>query len=511
MTLRGTHQGENVDVAIIGAGPAGLTAAYLLTRAGYRVAVIEKDARYVGGISRTVEHEGYRFDIGGHRFFSKSQAVVDLWNEILPHDFITRPRMSRIYYESKFYAYPLRAFEALRNLGIWRSTLCMASFAKAQVFPRRVVKSFEDWTVNQFGQKLFSIFFKTYTEKVWGMPCDEMSADWAAQRIKGLSLWGAVVDGLKRSLGLNKAPNDGKAVKTLLESFRYPRLGPGMMWEAARDHVVNSGRGVVHMGHNLKQLAQGADGAWRMTATSPDGDRVIHAAHVISSAPMRELAGRIHPLPATLPEAMDLKYRDFLTVALKIRSPDLFPDNWIYIHDSKVMVGRIQNFRSWSPEMVPDAGVACVGLEYFCFEGDGLWAMSDDDLIALATREMAILGLVSADQVIGGAVVRQEKAYPVYDEAYAANVATMRDELERRYPSLHLVGRNGMHRYNNQDHAMMTAMLTVENIKAGRRIYDTWCVNEDAEYHEAGEEGAITSDQAAALASLREVPVRRAA
>jgi protoporphyrinogen oxidase len=511
MALRGKHQGENVDVAIIGAGPAGLTAAYLLTRAGYRVAVIEKDPRYVGGISRTVEHEGYRFDIGGHRFFSKSQAVVDLWNEILPHDFITRPRMSRIYYESKFYAYPLRAFEALRNLGIWRSTLCMASFAKAQLFPRRVVKSFEDWTVNKFGQKLFSIFFKTYTEKVWGMPCDEMSADWAAQRIKGLSLWGAVVDGVKRSLGLNKRPNDGKAVKTLLESFRYPRLGPGMMWEAARDHVVNSGLGVVHMGHNLKQLAQGADDAWRMTATSPDGDRVIHAAHVISSAPMRELAGRIHPLPATLPEAMDLKYRDFLTVALKIRSADLFPDNWIYIHDPKVMVGRIQNFRSWSPEMVPDAGVACVGLEYFCFEGDGLWAMSDDDLIALATREMAVLGLVSADQVIGGAVVRQEKAYPVYDEAYAANVATMRDELERRYPTLHLVGRNGMHRYNNQDHAMMTAMLTVENIKAGRRIYDTWCVNEDAEYHEAGEEGALTADQAAALTSVRKVPARRAA
>jgi protoporphyrinogen oxidase len=511
MAFSSKDQGESVDVAIIGAGPAGLTAAYLLTKAGYSVAVIEKDTRYVGGISRTVEHEGYRFDIGGHRFFSKSQAVVDLWNEILPDDFITRPRMSRIYYESKFYAYPLRAFQALRNLGLWRSTLCMASFAKAQMFPRRVVRSFEDWTINQFGQKLFSIFFKTYTEKVWGMPCDEMSADWAAQRIKGLSLWGAVVDGLKRSLGLNKRPNDGKAVKTLLESFRYPRLGPGMMWEAARDHVVNSGRGVVHMGHNLKQLAQSADGAWRMTATSADGDRVIRAAHVISSAPMRELAGRIHPLPATLPEAMDLKYRDFLTVALKIRAQDLFPDNWIYIHDSKVQVGRIQNFRSWSPEMVPDDGVACVGLEYFCFEGDGLWSMSDDDLIALATREMAILGLVSADQVIGGAVVRQEKAYPVYDETYAANVATMRAELEARYPTLHLVGRNGMHRYNNQDHAMMTAMLTVENIKAGRRIYDIWCVNEDAEYHEAGEEGAISSDQAAALASVREVPVRVAA
>ncbi|WP_246404287.1 NAD(P)/FAD-dependent oxidoreductase [Novosphingobium sediminicola] len=504
-----------VDVAIIGAGPAGLTSAYLLTKAGFRVAVIEKDERYVGGISRTVEHEGYRFDIGGHRFFSKSQAVVDLWNEILPDDFIQRPRMSRIYYEGKFYSYPLRAFEALRNLGIWRSAACMASFARAKAFPRKSVKSFEDWTINQFGQKLFSIFFKTYTEKVWGMPCDEMSADWAAQRIKGLSLWGAVVDGLKRSLGLNKRPNDGMATKTLLESFRYPRLGPGMMWEAARDHVIASGRGQVLMGHALKQLSQGADGQWRVSAGHRGGETVIHAAHVISSAPMRELAGRIHPLPVSLPEAMELKYRDFLTVALKIRSDDLFPDNWIYIHDSKVQVGRIQNFRSWSPEMVPDSGVACVGLEYFCFEGDGLWSQSDEDLIALATREMEILGLVRADQVIGGSVVRQEKAYPVYDETYAAHVSAMRADLESRFPTLHMVGRNGMHRYNNQDHAMMTAMLTVENIKARARIYDIWRVNEDAEYHEAGDEGAQTSatptpDQAAALASVRDVPQRLA-
>jgi protoporphyrinogen oxidase len=507
-------KGDQVDVAIIGAGPAGLTAGYLLTKAGLSVAIIEKDSRYVGGISRTVEHEGYRFDIGGHRFFSKSQQVVDLWNEILPDDFIQRPRMSRIYYEGKFYSYPLRAFEALRNLGIWRSTTCMASFAKVKLFPNKNVRSFEDWTVNQFGRKLFSIFFKTYTEKVWGMPCNEMSADWAAQRIKGLSLWGAVVDGLKRSLGLNKRPNDGKAVKTLLESFRYPRLGPGMMWEAARDKILATGLGQVHMGHALKQLAQDAAGHWRMTASHDQGDTVIHARHVISSAPMRELASRIHPLPATLPQAMDLKYRDFLTVALKIRSDDLFPDNWIYIHDSKVQVGRIQNFRSWSPEMVPERGVACVGLEYFCFEGDGLWSMADDDLVELAKREMAILGLVDPAQVIGGAVVRQEKAYPVYDETYAANVAAMRTDLEARFPTLHMVGRNGMHRYNNQDHAMMTAMLTVENIKACDRIYDIWCVNEDAEYHEAGDEGAQqqlaqpTPDQAAALESLRDVPTR---
>ena len=527
----GANTGANtkVDVAIIGAGPAGLTAGYLLAKQGKSVAIIERDERYVGGISRTVEHNGYRFDIGGHRFFSKSQQVVDLWNEILPDDFIQRPRMSRIYYEGKFYSYPLRAFEALGNLGILRSTACMVSYLRYKAFPVKEVKSFEDWTVNQFGRKLYSIFFKTYTEKVWGMPCDEMSADWAAQRIKGLSLWSAVTDGLKRSLGLNKKPNDGQAVKTLLETFRYPRLGPGMMWETARDKIVEMG-GQVIMGHELEQLAStgpGENGGWRMKAKGKDGAITIEADHAISSAPMRQLASRLHPLPQTTLQASDLKYRDFLTVALMIRSDDLFPDNWIYIHDDKVKVGRVQNFRSWSPEMVPDENVACVGLEYFCFEDDSLWSMSDDDLIALATKEMDILGLVDPAKVFGGAVVRQEKAYPVYDGDYADNVDCVRAELEEKFPTLHLVGRNGMHRYNNQDHAMMTAMLTVENILAGERIYDTWCVNEDAEYHEAGDEGddkqiaasgaatavadgkaTVTPDQAAALNSLRDVPKR---
>jgi protoporphyrinogen oxidase len=311
--------------------------------------------------------------------------------------------------------------------------------------------------------------------------------------------------------------------KTLLETFRYPRLGPGMMWEAARDKVVAAGSHVL-MGHAMKQLASDGQGGWRLSATRVDadgtvqGETLIRARHAISSAPMRELATRLHPLPATTLEANRLRYRDFLTVALKIRSEDLFPDNWIYIHDSKVKVGRIQNFRSWSPEMVPDESVACVGLEYFCFEGDDLWAASDEALIALATKEMAILGLVRPEQVIGGVVVRQEKAYPVYDDEYAANVAAMRAELEAAYPTLHLVGRNGMHRYNNQDHAMMTAMLTVENIIAERRVYDIWCVNEDAEYHEAGDEGEqqalpagrapLSEDQAAALASVRDVPER---
>ena len=501
-----TRPDTAVDVAIIGAGPAGLTAAYLLTKKGYSVTVIEKDSVYVGGISRTVQYKGFRFDIGGHRFFSKSKEVVDLWNEILPDDFIQRPRMSRIYYEGKFYSYPLRAFEALRNLGIFRSTLCMLSYLRWKAKPKPDVRSFEDWVVNQFGHKLYSIFFKTYTEKVWGMPCDEMSADWAAQRIKGLSLGAAVLDGLKRSLGLNKRPNDGMATKTLLESFRYPRQGPGMMWEAARDFVVKGGNRVL-MGHALKQMKRNErTGRWKVLATAPDGEAVaINAAHVISSAPMRELAARIDPVPATVPQAMELKYRDFLTVALMIRSDDLFPDNWIYIHDSKVKVGRVQNFRSWSPEMVPEDGIACVGLEYFCFEGDGLWSSSDADLIQLAKKEMAILGLCKPEDVVDGAVVRQEKAYPVYDDAYAENVKVMREELEAAYPTLHMVGRNGMHRYNNQDHAMMTAMLTVRNIEAGERVYDIWGVNEDAEYHEAGDEG-----QRAALASERLVPSRAA-
>lgn len=494
------------DVAIIGAGPAGLTAAYLLTKRGYRVVVIEKDPNYVGGISRTVTHNGFRFDIGGHRFFSKSREVVTLWNEILPEGFIERPRMSRIYYEGKFYSYPLRAFEALWNLGLLRSALCLASFAKAQLRPIRRVASLRDWMVNRFGERLYGIFFKTYTEKVWGMPCEEISPDWAAQRIQGLSLGKAVIDGLKRSLRLNRRPNDGMENKSLLECFLYPRLGPGMMWEAACRHVLEGGNRVM-MGHALRALAWDAGPQqWHVQAETQDGTcTTIVARHVISSAPMRELAGCLRPPPLTLNHALDLKYRDFLTVALMIKSEDLFPDNWIYIHDSNVKVGRIQNFRSWSPDMVPDSSMACVGLEYFCFESDDLFNSTDEALIALATREMALLGLCSPGQVMGGAVVRQPKAYPVYDETYADNVRQVREELEGKYPTLHVVGRNGMHRYNNQDHAMMTAMLTVRNIEAGARIYDVWAVNEDAQYHEEGRAG-----QMAALASERLVPRRTA-
>jgi len=500
------------DVLIIGAGPAGLTAAYLLAKSGKSVRVIEKDPVYVGGISRTVRYKGFHFDIGGHRFFSKSREVVDLWNEILPDDFIDRPRLSRIYYGKKYYAYPLKAFEALKNLGVFTSAICMASYAWARATPISPAKNFHQWVRNQFGEKLFSIFFKTYTEKVWGMSCDEISADWAAQRIKGLSLGAAVADGLKRSLGLNKAPaatlGEQGGVKTLLESFRYPRQGPGMMWETARDKLLAMG-GVVAMDRTLASMRfDTSAGRWLVSVTTGAGETESYTAqHVISSAPITELASAIDPRPASYNSAMSLRYRDFITVALiaPIGATKDFPDNWIYIHDPSVKVGRIQNFLSWSPEMAPE-GFACLGLEYFCFEGDGLWTSDDEALIDLAKAEIANIGLIPAEAVVDAAVVRQPKAYPVYDDAYQLHVDAVRDELETLYPTLHLVGRNGMHKYNNQDHAMMTAMLTVENILAGERRYNVWSVNEDAEYTEAGYSGAES-----ALASERLVPKRVAA
>jgi protoporphyrinogen oxidase len=497
---------KEVDVFVVGAGPAGLTAAYCLTKETPSVLVIEKDPVYVGGISRTVSHNGYLFDIGGHRFFSKSREIVDLWHEILPDDFIERPRLSRIYYGGKYYSYPLKAFEALTNLGVFTSAACMLSYAYAKALPIAPARTFHDWVRNQFGELLFQIFFKTYTEKVWGMPCDQISADWAAQRIKGLDLRTAVLNALTRSFKRNGAAKNGEIVKTLIESFQYPRRGPGMMWEAAARKIKERG-GDVRMGRELRRLSFDSERKiWRAEVEKADGSNELYTArHIVSSAPLRELVEKITPTPISRLHARALRYRDFLTVALMVKQADLFPDNWIYIHDPSVKVGRIQNFRSWSPEMVP-AGMSCVGLEYFCFEGDGLWTAPDAELIALAKREVAKIGIFSADAVADACVVRQPKAYPVYDEDYRDNVATIRLDLETSYPTLHLVGRNGMHKYNNQDHAMMTAILTARNILAGKRLYDVWNVNEDAEYHEAGESGVRE-----ALGSERLVPRKVAA
>jgi protoporphyrinogen oxidase len=491
---------ETTDTLIIGAGPAGLTTAYSLAKSGHGVTVVEQDKHYVGGISRTVSYKGYLFDIGGHRFFSKSREVIALWDEILPDDFLLRPRLSRIYYAGKFYTYPLKAFEALRNLGVAQSIACIVSFAYARAFPIRAPKTFHQWMRNEFGERLFSIFFKTYTEKVWGMDCDEISADWAAQRIRGLNLAKALADGLRRSLGFR--PRGGACAKTLIESFRYPRRGPGMMWEAAARKIEESG-GRIAMDRKIEKLQFDPERQiWAVHTISGDGtSESFEARHVVSSAPVKELLSALSPPPLTLLHARSLKYRDFLTIVLIGHTQRTWPDNWIYIHDPKVRVGRVQNFRSWSPEMIPDATATCLGLEYFCCEDDELWSMTDGDLIALAKQEIAAIGLMRSEEVTDACVVRQKKAYPVYDETYLENMRTIRFELESRFPGLHLIGRNGMHKYNNQDHAMMTGMLTAANILAGRTLYDVWAVNEDAEYGEAGFSGARD-----ALASARLVP-----
>jgi protoporphyrinogen oxidase len=479
----------NARVVVIGAGPAGLTASYLLSRRGASVTVLEADPVRVGGLSRTVDYRGFHFDIGGHRFFSKSKAVEDLWTELLPHDLLVRPRSSRILYRGKFYSYPLKALEAFWNLGPLESALCLASYLKAKAAPIENPVNFEDWVSNHFGERLYRIFFKTYTEKVWGMSCREISADWAAQRIKGLSLASALRHAL---LPRPKTADRTKVIKTLIDSFRYPRKGPGMMWDAAASKTREAG-GRVLLGRRAVGLARDpAKGTWTVDAATPEGGREsFEAEHVISSAPIREVFAAIAPEPSAegARAAAALRYRDFVTVALILKARDRFDDNWIYIHDESVKVGRIQNFKSWSPEMVPDPALACYGLEYFCFEGDGLWAAPDAELLVLATRELISLGLASPGDAVDGCVVRQSKAYPVYDDAYQANVSIVRREIEARYPGLHLVGRNGMHKYNNQDHAMMTAMITVENILAGRTVRDPWRVNQDALYHEAGAVG----------------------
>ncbi len=472
-------------VAIIGAGPAGLTAAYLLGKANENVMVFEKDAKYVGGISRTETYKGYSFDIGGHRFFSKSKEVEDFWTEILGDEMLERPRSSRIYYNNKFFSYPLVAMEALQKLGIWESGLCVLSYLKAKANPVKNPANFEDWVVNQFGRRLFNIFFKTYTEKVWGIPCNEISADWAAQRIKGLSLSSAIMNAVFKPKP-SKGGGKDKVIKTLIDSFRYPKMGPGMMWEVCAEKCKKMGV-QIDMNCGVKDINFNGS-TWTVTTT--DGRILDGFDNVISSAPMRELITFTHP---TLPEnvlkaAKGLSYRDFITVVLICKDEDAFSDNWIYIHDPKVKVGRIQNFKSWSPYMVPDPEMACYGLEYFCFEGDGMWTSKDEDLITLAKKEIEIIGLTKQSAVIDGYVVRQPKAYPVYDHSYKENVDEIRDAL-KAYPGLYLVGRNGMHKYNNQDHSMMTAMLAAKNIIAGKVLFDVWDVNEDAEYHESGDRG----------------------
>jgi protoporphyrinogen oxidase len=475
---------EAFDAVIAGAGPAGLTAAYELTRHGRPCVVLEADPDRVGGISRTDVYKGYRFDIGGHRFFSKSAEINELWDEILGDQLLRRPRLSRIYYDRKYFYYPLRPVDALRKLGPLRSARILLSYIRAMLWPIRPERSYEDWIVNRFGRMLFNTFFKTYTEKVWGMPTHEITPDWAAQRIKGLSLMGAALNALR--IGRPGAP----VAKTLIEEFKYPRLGPGQMWEAASDRIQQSG-GAVHLGRRVDRIEHDGDAITAFVALDAEGRATRYRGrHFISTLPIRHLIASMSPEapPEVREAAAGLRYRDFLTVVLIANQPETFPDTWIYVHEPGVRVGRVQNFKNWSPEMVPDPSTSSLGLEYFCFEGDDLWCMADDDLIALGRREIDAMGLVPASSVVDGCVVRMPKAYPVYDEDYRDRVAVVRRWLDR-FDNLELAGRNGMHKYNNQDHSMMTALLAARNI-LGLGSFDTWKVNTDAEYHEEGDDPA---------------------
>ena len=465
------------DVVVIGAGPAGLTAAYQLGKAGRTATVLEADT-VVGGISRTAMRDGWRFDIGGHRFFTKVKPVSALWHEILPdEDFLLRPRMSRIYYQGKFYDYPLKAFNALGNLGIIEALRCVLSYVWVRLNPPKDQTKFEGYVASRFGWRLYRTFFKTYTEKVWGVPADELEADWAAQRIKNLSLFGAIWNAITPS-------RNQKDITSLIEEFEYPRHGPGMMWEKCHELVEGQGS-TVHLQRKVVKIRHRDGAAYQVVTDGPEGEQTHAGTDVISSMPIPLLVQAMDP-PA--PEdvvlaAKSLAFRDFLTVALVVPEADGFPDNWIYIHAPEVEVGRIQNFGSWSPEMLKESGKTCLGLEYFVNEGDHLWVADDDDLIAQATEEMTTLGLLPRGRVEQGFVVRMPKAYPMYDATYKDNVDILRRWIADTVPNVHPVGRNGMHRYNNQDHSMYTAMLTVDNIVNGTS-HDVWDVNVEAEYHE---------------------------
>lgn len=466
------HHHNFPSTVVIGGGPAGLTAAYQLAKHGMKSTILEKGDR-VGGISRTETYKDYRFDIGGHRFFTKVPQVQHLWYEVLGNEFIKVPRLSRIYYKNKFFSYPLEPLNAVSNLGILHSLSILYSYFKVKVKPLPVEENFEQWVTNRFGERLYRTFFKSYTEKVWGIPCTQIRADWAAQRIKGLSLKKAVINAVFGS-------ND---TKTLIKEFDYPILGPGMMWERFQEKLNEKGSPVLLNTEIIKVEREGKR-IKRVIAKRGDETFTIEGEKFINTMPITALMHRLDPLPPEniLKAARSLKYRDFLIVPIVVNEKDLFPDNWIYIHSPEFKVGRIQNFKNWSPAMVPDANKTCLGMEYFCSEGDDLWEMNNEDLIRLASEEIVNLGLVDdISKVEDGTVIRQKKAYPVYDGEYKQHLKVLQDYVST-FENLQTVGRNGMHRYNNQDHSMLSALLAAENIMGAN--HDLWQVNTERSYHE---------------------------
>lgn len=466
-----------MKVVILGAGPAGLAAALALTKHGHTPIVLEMSGT-VGGMCRTVSYKDYLFDIGGHRFFTKFDEVQALWEEILGDDLLLRPRLSRIFYQGKFFDYPLRATNALKNLGLRESARCMLSYGRAKMRGRGDETNFEEWVSNRFGYRLFDIFFRSYTEKVWGIPTNEIGADWAAQRIKNMELSTAIIGALRRPLG--RVVGDASGVASLIEEFHYPRRGPGMMYDAMAALVEQNG-GSIRLHTKVVDL-QMKDGKVVGVEAIADGERfTLEADHVMSSIPLTTLVKGMKP-PADVAHAADsLSYRNLLTVNLIVDAPDLFPDNWIYVHEPALQLGRIQNYKNWSPEMVPDPSKTSLGLEYFCSDDEPIWSMDDDALIAMATTELRATGLVTDAAVIDGCVVRAPRAYPVYNSGYDEHLATLVAFVEA-HKNLHPMGRYGMFKYNNSDHSILTALLSVENILGAK--HSVWSVNTETEYHE---------------------------
>jgi protoporphyrinogen oxidase/predicted dehydrogenase len=474
--LEATADGSaSIGTAILGGGPAGLTAAYTLGRRGRPGVVFEADGQ-VGGIAKTIEFNGYRFDLGGHRFFTKLEPVQRLWEEMLGDEFLTRPRLSRIYYDGKYFAYPLTAKDVVGRLGLLESTRCALSYLWAARHRGLEADTFEQWVTARFGRRLYDAFFRSYTEKLWGIPGSEIRSLWAAQRIKNFSLGKAILT----MLGLQR-----EHVTTLIEEFQYPRLGPGQMWEEFAARVREDGIG-MQLQHRCVSITH-ADRRVRSVAVRRNGDVYEHAVDgVVSSIALRDLIQCLDPPPP--PEvraaARTLRYRDLVLVALMTTEAEPFPDNWIYLHDPETRAGRVQNYGAWSAGMVRP-GTTCLGVEYFCFEGDDVWQMSDEHAVSLATQELARIGLIDPSKVIDGVKVLVPKAYPMYDSKYEAAVATVRAYLEQ-FENLQTCGRNGLHRYNNQDHSMLTAMLATLNLVDGEQ-HDVWSVNTEAEYLEEGE------------------------
>ncbi len=456
-------------IVVMGAGPAGLTAAWQLINAGHNVIVWEVDPSYVGGISRTVQAEGYRIDVGGHRFFSKSTDVNAFWRKILVDEFVEGERLSRIYFKGKFLNYPFEATGAFRSLGLMETMKIRGSAFRARMNPIKPETTFAQWVINRFGQRLLDTFFKPYTEKVWGISCDELSADWAALQMDGLSMVGAFEE--------NKAASPKKPTSR----FIYPRLGPGQMWETAANKFLEKG-GAIFLDRKVQTIHWDESGVTHITGTNAAGEFFQQeGSHFLSSIPLQELMLSLDPPPPkdVAEAARALRYRDGITVCLIVNREKVFPDTWIYVQDPSVKVTRVQNYKNWSAAMVPDPTLTSLGMEYFCFAGDNLWNATDFDLAQLAIREAVQIGLVEESEVKDAFVVRTPKACPIYDQQYQERLKVIKAWVSL-FANLQPLGRNGLHHYNNQDHSMMTSMLAVKNIQGGN--FDCWKVTSEAEY-----------------------------